>query len=45
MVITDRLGKSMIFEDLPNIEAETVVVRFIQCFYRYHGLLEAIMSD
>ena len=29
IVITDRLGKGMIFEDLPNIEAETVAVYFI----------------
>ena len=45
IVITDRLGKGVIFEDLPNIEAETVAVRFMQCFYRHHGLPEAITSD
>jgi hypothetical protein len=45
MVITDRLGKGVIFEDLPDIEAETVAKRFIRCFYRYHGLPDAIVSD
>ena len=45
MVITDRLGKGVIFEDLPDIEAETVARRFIHCFYRHHGLPEAITSD
>jgi hypothetical protein len=45
MVITDRLGKGVIFEDLPDIETETVVERFMRCFYRYHGLLDAIVSD
>ena len=45
MVITDRLGKGVIFEDLPDIETETVTRRFIRCFYRYHGLPEAIVSD
>ena len=45
MVITDRLGKGVIFEALPNTETETVAKRFIYCFYRYHGLPEAITSD
>jgi hypothetical protein len=45
MVITDRLGKGVIFEALPDIEAKTVAERFIYCFYRYHGLPEAITSD
>ncbi len=45
MVITDRLGKGVIFEDLPDIETETVAERFIRCFYRYHGLPDAIVSD
>ena len=45
MVITDRLGKGVIFEDLPDIEAETVAKRFVRCFYRYHGLPDAIVSD
>ena len=45
MVITDRLGKGAIFEDLPDIEAKTVARCFIRCFYRHHGLPEAITSD
>jgi hypothetical protein len=45
MVITDRLGKGVILEDLPDIEAETVAKRFMHCFYRHHGLPEAITSD
>lgn len=45
MVITDRLGKGVIFEDLPDINTETVARRFIHCFYWRHGLPEAITSD
>jgi hypothetical protein len=45
MVITDRLGKGVILEALPDIEAETVAERFIHCFYRHHGLPEAVTSD
>ena len=45
MVITDRLGKGVIFESLPNIEADTVAQRFMHCFYRHHGLPSAITSD
>jgi hypothetical protein len=45
MVITDRLGKGVIFEDLSDIETETVARRFMHCFYRRHGLPEAITSD
>ena len=45
MVITDRLSKGVIFESLPDIEAKTVAQRFMQCFYRHHGLPEAITSD
>ena len=45
MVITDRLGKGVIFEDLSDIETETVAERFMHCFYRYHGLPDAIVSD
>jgi hypothetical protein len=45
MVITDRLGKGVIFEDLPDIETKTVAERFIRCFYKYYGLSDAIISD
>jgi hypothetical protein len=45
MVITDRLRKGMVFKDLLDIKIETVVERFMRYFYRYHGLLDAIISD
>lgn len=45
MVITDRLGKGVIFEALPNIEAETVARVFVQCYYRHHFVPRAIVSD
>jgi hypothetical protein len=45
MIITDRLGKGVIFEDLPDIEIEMVVERFMRCFYRYYELSDAIVSD
>jgi hypothetical protein len=45
IVITDRFGKGVIFEDLPDIEIKTVAERFIRYFYKYHGLSNAIISD
>jgi hypothetical protein len=45
MIITDRFGKGVIFEDLSNIEIKTIAERFIRCFYRYYGFLDAIISD
>jgi hypothetical protein len=45
IVITDKFGKDIIFEDLPDIKTETVVGRFIRYFYRYYRLLDAIVFD
>jgi hypothetical protein len=45
IIIINRLKKGIIFEDLLNIKAEIVARRFIHYFYRYHGLLNAIISD
>lgn len=45
MVITDRLGKGVILESLPDISTDTVADAFIRCFYRHHGFPDAIVSD
>lgn len=45
VVVTDRLGKGVAFDSLPNIEAETVAEWFIDRIYRHHGLPRAIVSD
>ncbi len=45
MVITDRLTKGVILEDMADISAEAVAERFLKCFYAYHGLPLAITSD
>ena len=45
MVITDRLGKGVIFEPLHTITALDVAQVILQTFYRHHGLPAAIVSD
>jgi hypothetical protein len=45
MVITDRLGKGIIFKPIKDLESETIVWRFIKDFYAYHGLSAVIVSD
>jgi hypothetical protein len=45
IIIINRLGKSVIFEDFLNIKIETVIKRFIRCFYRYYRLLNAIVFN
>jgi hypothetical protein len=35
----------VIFENLSNIEIETIIKRFIRYFYKYYELLNAIISD
>lgn len=45
MVITDRLSKAVILEPCSSTEAETIARLFIKCFYRYHGIPTAIVSD
>lgn len=45
VVITDRLGKGMICDGLPDITAETLARWFIRNFYRRHHLPKAIVSD
>jgi hypothetical protein len=45
MVITDRLSKGVILEPCSDIRAETVAKKFIQVFYRHHGIPRAIVSD
>jgi hypothetical protein len=45
IIITDRLRKDVIFEDLPDIKTEIITERFIRYFYKYHGLLNAIIFN
>jgi hypothetical protein len=45
VVITDRLGKGVIFDGLPNIQADTVAEWFVRTYYRHHFLPKAIVSD
>jgi len=45
LVITDRLGKGVILEPCSSLIIEAVAETFIRVFYRYHGLLKAIISD
>lgn len=45
MVITDRLSKGVVIDGLEDLEATTVAKVFIRCFYPYHGLPDAIVSD
>jgi transposase InsO family protein len=45
LVLTDRLGKGVIFEPFDKMDAETLARKFIKIFYAHHGLPAAIVSD
>lgn len=45
MVITDRMTKGVILQDMKDVSAEAVAERFVKCYYPYHGLPTAITSD
>ena len=45
MVLTDRLGKGVMLEALPNIEVGTIAKWFTTTYYRQHGFPKAIVSD
>jgi hypothetical protein len=45
IVVTDCLGKGVIFKGLKDIKVETVVKWFVQKYYSCHYLLRAIVSD
>ena len=45
VVVTDRLGKGVICDGLPSIDAETIAKWFIRVYYRQHALLLAVVSD
>jgi len=45
IVITDRLGKGVIADGLPDIEAETVARWFVRRYMPHHFLPTAIVSD
>lgn len=45
LVITDRLGKGVILEAMPSMDAEACAQRMLHCFVRFHGLPRSIVSD
>ena len=45
IVVTDRLGKGIVADSLPDLEAETVAKWFIRRYYPHHFLPFAIVSD
>jgi hypothetical protein len=45
IVVTDCLGKRVIFKGLKDIKVETVVKWFVQKYYSCYYLLRAIVSD
>jgi hypothetical protein len=45
MIITDRLGKGVIFKPLYTITALDITQVFLRIFYRHYRLLAAIVSD
>ena len=45
MVITDRLGKGVIYEPMTQITTEAVADRLLWCFIRHHGVPTSIVSD
>jgi hypothetical protein len=45
MVVTDRLGKGVIFKGLKDIKVETVAKWFVREYYSRHYLPRAIVSD
>lgn len=44
-MVTDRLGKGIICDGLPTIDAEAMAKWFVRVYYRQHALLRAIVSD
>jgi hypothetical protein len=45
IVVTDRLGKGIVADGLPDLEVETVAKWFIRRYYPHHFLPFAIVSD
>lgn len=45
MVVTDRLGKGVIFEPMKTITAEALAEAFVRRVFSQHGLPDAIVSD
>src|SRR5271157_241315 len=45
MVVTDRQGKGVMLEGLPDIEVETIAKWFTSTYYRQHGFPKAVLSD
>ena len=44
-VITDRLGKGVLYDAVKDLSAEATADLFIKTFIRHHGLPNAITSD
>jgi hypothetical protein len=45
MIIMDKLRKGVIFKDLLDTKTKIIIERFIHYFYKYYGLLNAIISN
>ena len=45
LVVTDRLGKGVIFAPCKDLSAETLADTFIREVFKHHGLPRAITSD
>jgi hypothetical protein len=45
IVVIDQLGKGIVTDGLPDLEAETVARWFIRRYYLYHFLPFAIVSN
>jgi hypothetical protein len=45
IVVTDRLGKGIVADGLPDLKVETVAKWFIRRYYLHYFLSFAIVSD
>jgi hypothetical protein len=45
MVITDRLMKRVLLEDMPTMSADACAERFLNCWWRHHGFPKTLTSD
>jgi hypothetical protein len=45
IVVTDRLGKGLLADGLPDLEAETLAKWFVRYYYPHHWIPNAIVSD
>jgi hypothetical protein len=45
IIVTDRLGKGIVADSLPDLEVKTVAKWFIKRYYLHHFLPFAIVFD